>query len=123
MYSERCRALTVAGGATTVLGAVLPWVASGSLELHANSTVALLAGAAVVTIAIARWDRPTQYAVGAFGVVALALVVEALTDVLGDGPPPGVPVATPTPGLGAYLTIAGGVLVLAGVALERLTDD
>lgn len=119
MSSERYRALAVAGGATAVLGSVLPWVATGSLELNVSSVFALVAGAAAVTVTIARWERSTQFLVAALGATAFALALEAITDFLGDGPPGGVPAPAPDPGIGAYVTLLGGLAVVAGVALER----
>ncbi|WP_323677534.1 hypothetical protein [Halorubellus sp. PRR65] len=121
MSSERYRAAAVAGGALGVLGAVLPWVAAGGFELDVHSVYALVACAAVVAVAVGDWSRRSQLAVGVLAAVTTALALEAITDFASDGPPPGTPVATSSPGVGAYLALAGGILALAGVALARST--
>lgn len=126
MGSERYRAVTVAGGAISVLGSVLPWVAAAGLELselNVSSVFVLLAGTGVVALAITRWERTTQYGIAVLGAVVFGLALEAITDFAGDGPPGGMPptdAATPDPGIGAYLALLGGLLVVAGVALERI---
>lgn len=124
MPSERYRAVTVAGGALSVVGAVLPWVASAGLEiteLNVNSFLVLLAGAGVVALAITRWERTTQYGIAALGAVVFGLALDAIVDLAGDGPPSGMPADTvpPEPGIGAYVALLGGLLVVIGVALER----
>lgn len=119
MSSERYRAATVAGGALGVLGALLPWVAAAGLELDVHSVYALVASAVVVAVAVGEWSRRSQYAVGALAAVTAGLALEAITDFASDGPPPGAPVAASSPGVGAYLALAGGALALAGVALAR----
>jgi hypothetical protein len=121
MGSERYRALTVAGGAVGVLGAILPWMAAGGYELDVHSVYALVACAGVVTVAVGEWSRRTQFAVGVLAAVTTGLALEAITDFASDGPPPGPPVTTSSPGVGAYLALAGGALALAGVALARYT--
>lgn len=125
MASERYRAVTVTGGAISVLGALLPWLAEEGIhltKLNVSSVFVLLAGAGVVALAITKWKRTIQYVIGVLGAIVIGLALEAITDFAGDGPPGGMPpttTPTPDPGIGAYLALLGGVLVVIGVALER----
>jgi hypothetical protein len=119
MPSERYRAVTVAGGALGVLGAVLPWVAAGGFELDAHSVYALVACTAVVGVAVGEWSRHSQAFLAVLAALTAGLALEAITDFAKDGPPPGVAAAvTSAPGVGAYLALLGGVLALSGIVLN-----
>lgn len=122
MSSERYRATTVAGGAIGVLGAILPWVATGGYELDVHSLYALVACAGIVALGVGEWSRRSQYVVAVLAAVTTGLALEAVTDFASNGPPAGVPAMTSSPGAGAYLALAGGVLALVGVALDRFAD-
>jgi hypothetical protein len=122
MPSEQHRVTVVAGGAVGVLGATLPWVVGVGFELDVYSVYALAASAAVVTVAVGTWSRRTQLVTGALAAATTGFALEAIVDFAGDGPPPGIVVGTSTPGVGAYLALAGGVLALAGATLARTTS-
>ena len=106
----------VAGGAVGVLGAALPWVVGVGFELDVYSVYALVASAAVVAVAVGTWSRRTQLVAGVLAAVTTGFALEAIVDFAGDGPPPGIVAGTSTPGVGAYLALAGGAIALAGAA-------
>ena len=116
MASDRHRVAVVAGGAVGVLGAALPWVVGVGFELDVYSVYALVASTAVVAVAVGTWSRRTQLVAGVLAAVTTGFALEAIVDFAGDGPPPGIVAGTSTPGVGAYLALAGGAIALAGAA-------
>lgn len=108
--------LALGGGVLTIVGALLPWVGpelldGAGLELN-RAIIALLLGIVISGLVyVADWTETAQLLVMLFGAVTIGIAGYTLLEaggVVGDD--------TFSVGLGLYVTLLAGVLVLAGGA-------
>jgi hypothetical protein len=130
------RAVVVVGVGVTLVGAFLPWIVfdppfvpvSRQAGIDADGSITLvLACVAVGLMAVSRRTRIRMAVVSVCGVgiasVGVVYVADLAYDyeiVPADGPIESIGRAISDPGIGAYVTILGGLLVLAGGVLGLL---
>jgi len=109
--------LALGGGSVAIVGALLPWAAGNGLmdgagiELLREILVLFLGLALFGLIYVADWTESAQLIVAAFGVVITGIAGYTLAEafgVIGD--------ADFSAGVGLYVAVLGGLLVLAAGA-------
>lgn len=120
-WLDRGETVAAFGGVLTVLGSVLPWVSgepAATLGSQPNGPVTALLGFGVILVAVFRpWRRVDAAAVAALGMTMLLVAANALmtlgttSELAGAGA-----------GIGLYVVLLGGLVVVAGAAVGLVSD-
>lgn len=101
------------GAVLTVVGSVLPWVSTQPATLGgapSGPVTALVAMGVVLVALFRRWSLIDKVVVGALGVVALVVAANAMMTL-------GTSSGVVSPGIGLYLVLVGGVIVVLGAGI------
>lgn len=104
--------VAIGGAVLAIVGAVLPWIASGSGSIagfEAEGFLTLMAALTVLGITtLWEWRRVQMASVALFGAIITAIAVSFL---FSFGEIAGVAAGAVDPGVGVYVTVVAGVLV------------
>lgn len=151
MSSTQSQGLVAGGALLTVVAAILPWLEpNSSLQELADSgsggqslsgidifteglqpifsgPVAAVIAILLVVVAVALsgndWADAVVIVGGAIVALVAALWIIAPGTIIGGGMGGAMVAAFLSPGIGVYLTILGGILILAGGAVSYTSDD
>ncbi|MHB9287735.1 hypothetical protein ACKVMT_11945 [Halobacteriales archaeon Cl-PHB] len=116
--------VALGGGVAAVVGAVLPWASfmgQSVSGLDGDGVITLILGIAAAGVIVVReWGQMDQAGVGVLGLLTLAIGGMAYSDIGSlasmGGSGSGFSISI-SPGIGLYLTLLAGILMLAGAAL------
>lgn len=112
----------LAGGVSAVVGAVLPWATFGRRTINGldgDGLITLVFGIAVGALIVVRdWERMDQIGAAVLGLLTLGLAGNVYSN-LGSASRYGYGMyeVSTSPGIGLYLTLLAGILMLAGAWL------
>ena len=113
----------IGGGVLAVIGAFLPWASFMGMSvngLDGDGAITLILGAAAGAVILLReWEQVDQIGVGVLGLLTLGIGYMDYSDIdsLASGSQTSGLSLSISPGIGLYLTILGGILMLAAAAL------
>ena len=99
----------LAGGGVAALGALLPWAGGVGLETPAEIGVLFVTIVLFGLVYVAEWTKPAQLLTAVFGVAIAGLAGYSLLEAVGV-----VGSGDAAAGVGLYVTVLAGLLVLAG---------
>ncbi len=113
---DRNGSIALVGGIVTLVAAFLPWVSTGSIGL--NSFAAMVIGLVGIGVVVGRdWDRGDRISAAGAGVLGTLWAVFRLVDPAGPAGTPAGDVVDVSPGVGVYLALVGGILLVVGGVL------
>lgn len=110
-----------AGIVLVILGAIGPWVKVADISeggLDADGVITLILGliaAAFVVLAFRKRAAPNMFAIGIPAVLIVVIAIADISDV--NGADLGVPGLDASVGWGLWLTLVGGIVLAASVAM------
>jgi vacuolar-type H+-ATPase subunit I/STV1 len=117
--------VTVVGGLLVVIGAFLPWVSTPVVSpagIDGDGVYSLAFGIlALAVVLFRRWERLDAAGVALFGVLTLAVGLNTFTSL--SGQIAGTISFSLTPGIGLYMTLFGGLVLLAGPGYSLLRSE